>query len=328
MGSADGTGPSALGEVSALAVDAAARVYVLDRSSESVKVFDSVGGFVRAFGRPGKGPGELSGAVGLGWSPEGNLWVVDQMNARYDVFDTAGRSLTSHPRPMTMTFTDSWDGKLDRSGRICEPYVLQKPTRTGIVRFDTTLKAIDTLIVPPYEGQTFSGKDASIPVPFSPKLAWVVDGQGQLWFGVTSPYRIYRTGPKGDTALVIERSVADPVPVTTMDKDTFMVTAKKLEGWLGFKIDTARFPKTKPAFSSFAIDDAGNLWVEPSVRIDQGRVLDVFDPRGRYLGRVRSPFPIDLASHPVFVGDRIYVVGTSPEGAQLVIRARIVRHGR
>ncbi|HLL45922.1 MAG TPA: 6-bladed beta-propeller, partial [Longimicrobiaceae bacterium] len=83
IGSAEAEGPELFGDVAALEVDRAGRIYVLEPQAKEIRVFDARGAHVRTFGRKGGGPGEFEQPAGLMWDPDGRLWVVDQQNARF-----------------------------------------------------------------------------------------------------------------------------------------------------------------------------------------------------------------------------------------------------
>jgi hypothetical protein len=100
-------------------------------------------------------------------------------------------------------------------------------------------------------------------------------------------------------------------------------------GWIGSRSRAARstpsrIPSVKPAFDSFLLDDAGYLWVDPvTPKQGEGRVFDVFDPDGRYLGQARAN--VRLSGRPVFRGDYVYATTEDESGIPYVIRARIIR---
>jgi hypothetical protein len=117
IGSAEAEGPELFGDVAALEVDRAGRIYVLEPQAKEIRVFDARGGHVRTFGRKGGGPGEFEQPAGLMWDPDGRLWVVDQQNARFSVFDTAGTFFTSHHRCGGYSLYP-WPGGIDARGRL------------------------------------------------------------------------------------------------------------------------------------------------------------------------------------------------------------------
>jgi hypothetical protein len=77
-----------LGRPAALAL-AGERLYVADAQDCAVKVFDRDGRFLRAFGRKGRGPGELSSPSGVACAT-GLVYVADKLNRRIQVFDGNG----------------------------------------------------------------------------------------------------------------------------------------------------------------------------------------------------------------------------------------------
>ena len=87
----------------------------------------------------------------------------------------------------------------------------------------------------------------------------------------------------------------ESIPVTAEEREE---AVKNLEWFTsqGGTIDRTKFPKSKPATASFFIDDERNLWVERQVAAadgdDEGRLFDLFDAEGRYLGTLRLPFEL------------------------------------
>lgn len=79
-------------EPSDIEVDDAARlIYVVDAGSDRILVFDFEGGFRRAVGAKGQGPGEFMRPTGAGLVPGGGLAVADFGNNRIQVFDPEGK---------------------------------------------------------------------------------------------------------------------------------------------------------------------------------------------------------------------------------------------
>lgn len=327
IGSLEGSGPEVFGQVAALEVDALGRIYVAEGQAHEIRVFDAEGRFVRTIGRKGGGPGEFEDVSALFFGPQGNLWVVDQQNARYSVFDTAGAFLTSHRRPVPGMIMP-WPGLMDDEGRIYEiGFAMEGP---DLLRFGTDLERADTLPMPSSEGPYFEhrtdGGRMRASVPFAPGLVWRLDPRGHLWFGISEEYRIVERSPEGDTLRIIEKEHA-PVAVTAEERTEAM---ERLEWFTrqGGRVDASRLPGTKPAFRRFHVDEEGHLWVVPSVAGEDAGgtadVFDIFDPRGRYLGRVTPPFPLPYS--PVLFRDgRLYTVAADELGVPYVVRARILR---
>ena len=86
-------------------------------------------------------------------------------------------------------------------------------------------------------------------------------------------------------------------------------------------------PDVRPAVRGFQVADDGYLWMNP-VQADtaiQWRVIEIFDPEGRFLGEVRLPFALMPYPAPVLRRDRIIGVTQDEGGVPYIVRARIER---
>ncbi|MBN2107384.1 MAG: NHL repeat-containing protein [Deltaproteobacteria bacterium] len=69
------------------------QIYVLDGVNNCVKVFDSQGRFLFAFGSKGSRQGEFSNPLGIAADREGRICVADSQNHRVQIFTPAGEWL-------------------------------------------------------------------------------------------------------------------------------------------------------------------------------------------------------------------------------------------
>ena len=90
---------------------AGGEVFVSDARNGRIQVFDLEGRFLRAFGKPGKGRGELGRPMNL-TIQGGELYVPEYMNDRIQVFSTDGA-----PRRM-LGEPGSGPGQLDAPGGV------------------------------------------------------------------------------------------------------------------------------------------------------------------------------------------------------------------
>ena len=339
IGSAADEGPTGFNEIVGLTVDPAKRIYVVERTTQEIRVFDSTGTFLRRMGRKGRGPGEMQDVSGIDWDRAGRLWIVDPGNGRYTLFDTSGHFVATRPRATPFNMFP-WNGAFLASGDLVDVFGLPGaglPPPLGLVRFDTALVARDTLPLPASDPPRFtlrrvSGNNVSMmsaPVPFAASVHWRLDRRGFLWLGATVPYRVYRLRLTGDTAAVVERSYV-PLRVSGSERATALA---RLDWFVkqGGPVDASRIPSEKPAFEDFFVDDDGRLWVNPVTAAGDSasaRVFDVFDADGRLLGRLQLPWKVSSWPPPVFRGDRLYAVTADPDGVPFVVRAHIERGSR
>ena len=147
--------------------------------------------------------------------------------------------------------------------------------------------------------------------------------QPQFWFADLGEYRIYHRTLEGDTVRVISREYSH-LPVTEADIDAAI---ENLDWFTrqGGKIDRSRFPSTKPALNTFYADDEGYMWVSPVTdEEDTGRIWDVFDTDGRYLGQIALPFVLERYPTPLFRGGMIYGVTEDELEVPHVVKARVI----
>jgi len=334
IGTLEGDGPDLFGEVSALEVDAEGRLYVLEGQALEVRVFDRAGRHVRTIGRKGGGPGEFASPIGLAWGPAGDLWIPDPQNTRISVVDTAGNFVRSH-RMAGGWVMNPWPGGFDTKGAFYNFVPAPSPDGFAIkmVRFDTSLTALDTLTPPDWTGPEnyfeFVSPDGSsrmrTSVPFTPGLDWELTPDGDFWFVLTGPYELYRVSGKGDTARKVTKPFVE-VPVSGEDMDSALAGLE----WFtrqGGKVDRSRIPGVKPAVRSLLVADDGYIWIEPNTpdRSDRGRLYEVFDPDGRYLGPLRLPFALSSYPPPVLRGGMLVGVTQDELEVPYVVRARIER---
>lgn len=327
IGSADAEGPEVFGSLAGLAVDADGRIWVVDRQARELRIFGPDGFHARTVGREGEGPGEFQDPIGVEIALDGRIWVVDAGNARYSIHDPTGDFVETRRR-MIGGYSVPWRGGFEDDGWFWEPGVFRAEggLRSAVLRMDPSLAPRDTVLLPQVEDEevfelTTDGGYMTANVPFTPDLVWERAPDGALWLASTGDYRLHRT-VDGDMTRIIEREF-DPVPVTDQEKDE---AVENLEWFAnhGGQVDWSRIPDTKPILSRFTVDPAGRLWVLVNeVGESEGYPFDVFDPEGRYLGRMRSPIAFDPRT--IFRDDEIYGVGSDELGAPQVVRLRLQR---
>ena len=330
IGRADGEGPDLFGRINSLAVDPGGRIWVLEAQAQELRVFGPDGQYIRTVGRKGGGPGEFAQAVKVELGPDGNIWVMDPSNNRHSVFDTAGTYLEGKHALGGFVILP-WPGGFDRRGRYYSP--VPKFGGDGfswaLVMHDAAHQPVDTIEPPrdPVEREYFTRSDGrlSARVPFSGGLFWQLSPNGTIWALITDQYRLFELTPDGDTLRTITRAFT-PLPVTAADREKVPEDLK----WFtdqGGRIDLSKIPDTKPPVGVFFIDDADHIWVQVTMpdEEDDGRVFDIFDPDGRYLGAVRLPFT--MPSWPVFRDGALYAVTVDELEVPYVVRARIVKPG-
>lgn len=75
-------------------VDSEGYLYVSDKRSMAISVYDSVGAYVTSYGTTGQGPGEFRSFSGMGISPNDEVLIFDALNRRFALIDVFDQSTT------------------------------------------------------------------------------------------------------------------------------------------------------------------------------------------------------------------------------------------
>jgi sugar lactone lactonase YvrE len=335
IGAVDGNGPDMFGQISEIEIDPAGRIWVLEGQAQEIRIFGPDGTFVKTVGREGGGPGEFTRAIYLQMGPDGNMWVIDPQNNRISLFDTSGTYLEGRQMPGGFII-QPWPGGFDAAGNYYSPVPLPSDDEgfdMGLVRYDTSFEPQDTLDIPsdPIERERFELHSENshwiTSIPYDGGFEWRLSPAGSLWGMVTDQYRLVEIAPDGDTLRTITRDFT-ALPVTESDMEA---ARERLEKFVqrGGKVDFSKIPNSKPATEEFYFDDEGNVWVRPvTTREERGRVFHVFDPQGRFLGMVHTPFALAPYRKPLFRDGTLYGITEDDLEVPYVIRARIEKPDR
>lgn len=313
IGDSDDAIHQMFGDVADFDVDRLGRIYVLDRYAQEVRVFERDGSWVRNIGRPGGGPGEFNGVTGIAFDPAGRLWVFNQGNIRYSVFDTSG-ALLKELRMGTAGRSAEWFGVFDRQGALFD--MIYYATNTGLMfgyaLYDTvTARYVDTIprVGFPAGAPLFWGTRLGTP------YGW--------WLGTALEYRLYKTTFNGDTLRVIERAY-DPIELPEGEADSSVQMEKILRRQSHGQAPPPA-PGYLPVYYAFMEDEDRYLFVvltSPAGATDT--YVDVFDPKGIYLGAMIAPYPIERRPQPLVCHNHVYFVTKDDLNVPYVVALKIV----
>ena len=97
IGLADQPPEHLLGQPIAVRSDKEGNIYIADRASLTVKVFDEQGIYLRSFGGRGRGPGEFQQINFMELTDEGSLYFLDRGKLEHIYLTTQGEFITSYP---------------------------------------------------------------------------------------------------------------------------------------------------------------------------------------------------------------------------------------
>lgn len=331
-------GEAAFGRVSSVDLGRGGELYVLDRQSGKVTVWDAVGRPVRSLGGLGDGPGEFRTPTFVRALEDGRVVVGEAYPARIHRFAADGslrESVRVRPGkggPPILAVMGDW--RVTRSGlaRVRLSYMSPShtegtPVLVGTVGSDGAVA--DTLLT-----WTSATTPARLPTIFGAEWSWDLAEDGGLVASPGDRYELRRYDPEGGLRRLVRRRV-EAIPTTEAmtdraverfferfaDTDVPQATLASLRD----RLEVA--PTLPPVQGIHLAEPGGELWVEVPTpertgQVEEAGAYDVFAPSGRFVGRVEAPEGFRL--HGVR-DDRAYGVWTDELGVEYARVYRVAR---
>jgi hypothetical protein len=301
LGGPEAQGNYAFGQIRNFVVDDAGSIYVLDRQSSHIKVFDNNGKYIRTIGRKGQGPGELESPMTLSFNRTSGELAVLQGSRRMSYFKTDGTFL----RHIPLKEMQALRGLVDSRGSI---YITDLIIDEKDSRYDIKKLGPDA---------SFIAKVAASPAPggikFNPFMAihyFQVDRDDHLVYGYPETYEIQFFGPPDSKVLKKISRDYDPVPVTAEEREN---EEKDVPPGMPVSFD---FSKFHSAYDRFFLSDLGHVVVQTWEKAKDGKsIYDIFDGEGRFIGRI----PLKPSGIEILKG-KYYALEADEDGCQYVKR--------
>jgi hypothetical protein len=324
LGAADGR-PELLfgGHLTSVSLGPQGHIFVLDFVAQDIRVFDGQGGFLRRFGGAGGGPGEFNVPVGMGWDGAGRLWIANGFSGHYTVFDSSGTFVKTVPRPVRGMRRRQFPLWFDTRG-----HLVDEGTGGGgvdLIQVDTTGTRVDTLSV-----LSNPRRPGFVPLPPNvdrtllehlPSLRWAIAPDGTVWSAESGDLRLIQTTLRGDTLRVVE----------TRHRSTNVsrTVRRQIEAELDrVGISRSDYTLARPIVQALHVMSDGHILVQIGEGAGHysGRILDVFDPEGRFLGTMDLGFNLTAVGFPALRGDTLVGVTLGEFDVPYVVRATILRN--
>ncbi len=343
--------PFMLGEVSGLAFDASARLYVADFQDPRVVIFDSTGRHLGTIGRKGEGPGEFTAPTGPVIAADGSLYVRNMSRVQHFVKDPRSGLPTKYDRQFDGPLYAPWRSKLpsqvDAQGRFHFPLEATPSadmrTRYAYQRYRLDGSALDSLGVPVHPTlraswasvQTAPGSGRMVPglnvVPFHPSPVWAVSTTGTILSSPGDRYLIAETDVAGRVVRQITRpdtphaipaaERAESTRALSRRIDTLKVPLSQVNG-ASEEVRARRLPLVYPTIVGLVAAPDGALWVRrwAAPTSVAATVFDVFGADGRYRETVRLPMRCAPQPSVIVRGALVACVVLDPaSGAEQVV---------
>jgi len=286
-------------------VDDRGNIYVTDWDLKHVKKFGPDGKYALTFGRAGQGPGEFQNPGVVRFTKDGTLYISENYGNKIMFFDENGVYLRQMVLPADIF--DIWitpAGTYLGSKQSAPRYVGQGPVENTLALFDGRFQPIlefhkdsfsfpDRSLSPPQAQAQITSEFLARPNPLA-----VMSEEGRVYFGRSDKYAIGVYTPEGRKLFTIARAI-EPAPYGKKDIDFLlkeyeerMTSILRSESLTKEYLRSIRFPKFKPFFRALVPMEEGRLAVVADIEDYTSIRLDLFDPGGRFLGRVEAAIPM------------------------------------
>lgn len=322
------------GEIRAVDVAPDGSILVLDRADGRVTVWDGNGRLVRSFGGRGSGPGEVVTPGYVRALSDGTAVVGEVFPPRLHWYDEDGEHLrTARVRPQPnapalLATMAEWRVRRDGEALVRLSYASPSHVEGTPVVLARLLDdgAIDTVL-----RWTERTTPARLPRIFEADWSWDVAPGSGVVVSPGSRYELRRHDGEGGLS---GRFTMETSRVTVTDELERRAVDRFYERFAGEDVSEALLRDLRdrlevapvlPAVQGIRVSESdGRVWVEVPTPERTGELeepggWDVFDPDGRYLGRVVPPDGFRLEG---VRGDTLYGVERDALG---VTRARVYR---
>ena len=355
IGMLEGPEEYTFGRVSGLAIGHQGTVYVGDDQIPTIRQFGPEGRWIRDIGRQGEGPGEYNSGLGMRSLDGQTLAILDPRNSRVTRYRN-GTYDFSFPSLSGLFSADLF--AIDTAGcSYVKTFVIdpQKPFDPGEewdmawIRFDGDGEVLDTLNIPPEDqvggGFVISGKGGYFR-PFSVMTVTALSPRGYLVTARNDEYAVHRPLPDGRVVRIEHHAQSIPVgPEEGRQWEEWVQHFERRSADAGQPREFGPIPDTKPFIRHLFVDDDARIWVavyaearftpysetekaergdRPSLEWNQPLDWDVFDPKGRFLGRITLP---DKTSLMAARGTTVWGSQAGAFDEEYVVRFRIQSPG-
>ena len=304
-------------------------ILVHSHGEEAVFLFEPTGALLTRIGRKGQGPGEFVRPRHIQVLPGDTIAVWDYGFTRVNHFDAAGTFVGAR-RLDVATILENTRTETEYSPESVSiplpdgSFIVQRglrdfpPAPPGTIRrrpvedlrIDTAY-ALHSFGWWRYWERLWATHVLSYPMPPFPVYPRVAAGGTPLSIYVTdgAHFEVHQFAPDGGLRRIIRRD-ADPVPITPEELDEWKRSTEASYpdiGWPEWERALAAAPEREfhPAIDWLVVDTEGYLWVWEPGTPGPG----VFDPAGRWLGRVAG-----VPDRPQWIDEEMIILTlTDPE---------------
>lgn len=311
---------------SRIAFNSKNELFVTDTRAHNIKIFNTQGEFLKAFGQKGKGPGDLNRPSCITFN--GKYMIVWELgNYRFSLFDENGRFLR-HFKPKHPAVV--WKLKSLENGKVVfevrEGYCEKE--KSIIYILDKELQEGEEFYSHPIKRERYENKiQDDMKIPFGPIVSWDVMEGNKIVIGYQDEYRIGVYNHDKEKLFTIEHK-RERVKIRKKDKQDYFSSmayfsrGQTVQGAPPLIRKYTEFPKFKPYYKNIVVFPENRIGVFLYTESDETDLVDIFDREGKFIKQVQMEK--ELGYRPVFADDEtLWTVLEGEEGYNGVVQYRI-----
>lgn len=258
------------------------QLVLIDRSLNTVNLFDPDGKLISTFGGVGRGPSEFSDITHAAVHSDGRVAIVDQRSAQIIIVDVHTHSMSYLDLKLGWNTKLAWvnndlllsnspfDHSMSKSGDILiRSYDLNSKQDRIVLHLELELSN------PPFEQVSCTFCEfrytSDMDIYTSPQ---------------DTSYRIFRMDPTSGESVLFTRSGIPAVAFSEQERND---RAAQLATTLGTPRTSQKGPTHKRRFFDYFVDHKNRLWALLNRLEGDAIVADVFSPNGHYEGSLTLP---------------------------------------
>ena len=286
------------------------RIAVADGPEGTIRFFSPGGDLLSSFGRRGRGPGEFQQLSGLGRCRGDTLALSETFAQRITLITGAGQEVRRLQGLAPLRLACSGAGVLAVLRQAREeppPGATIQLIYAPLSLADATGRVIRELgRIPVMEVALLDGQWN--PRPLGPATTLAAGG-GRIYVGTGDSARVVVFSDAGERLPPVQvgarRRSVRPAHVDAAIAALVWPLPEGLREPMGAKFRRIALPRELPAYHAVYATASGELWVQTSFPGDAETSFEVFDSRGRPLGRATLPFEVRVFD----VGDGYLLAG-------------------
>ena len=312
--------------------DSTGRVFLAD--GQAVIALSSIGDVVGPVGKYGTRPGEFLSPQHVRIGGKDSVYVWDGKLDRVTVFapddlhfirtvdipeirsSTPAGLVCVTGKAMAIRYNRPYRwGEDEGNSRFVSVYVISLGGRQLFERPLTVLPDVEFV-----NYRTASGDSYGVNRPFNRTPAMMAGPGGLVYYGMTNSVSICVRSLDFADRRAIEWQHT-PVPVTRADRKAIRQTVEHSEH-LQKALDSATFPRFKPAYDTFIVDDQARVWLRLNTAFKAAETTwVVLDSASQEVGQFKAPAGLRIRA---VRGDRAYATFATEDGVPLLIAYDIV----